>query len=152
MGRREKMKTDIAERIFHLTKYVLLFFLIFFQSYAFASDIRLEGKDFKENLLGLWEGNWTWVGQSGKEHIKIIKIDENKLHLTGFSEGGNYPDTDEVSGRIENSILLLSWPAASGSGCKEEYTMKRDDANNLILDGHFKCGDIEGEVKLKKIE
>ena len=146
------MKTAIPERIFHLTKYVFFLFIIFLQSYAFASDIRLEGKDFKENLLGLWEGNWTWVGQSGKERIKIIKIDENKVHLTGFSEGGNYPDTTKVSGRIENSTLLLTWPEAAGSGCTEEYTMKRYDSNKLILDGHFKCGDIEGEVKLKKIE
>ena len=146
------MRTDIVGRIFHLTKHILFFFIIFLQSYAFASDIRLEGNDFKGNLPGLWEGNWTWISQSGKEHIKIIKIDGNKVHLTGYSEGGNYPDTDEVYGRIENSTLLLTWPAAADSGCKEEYTMKRDDSNNLILDGHFKCGDIEGEVKLKKIE
>jgi hypothetical protein len=90
---------------------------------------------------------------SGKEHIKIIKIDENTVHLTGHMDGGlYYSDTDEVSGRIENSILLLTWPAAADSGCKEEYTMKRDNSNNLILEGHYKCGDVEGEVKLKKIE
>ena len=93
------MKTDIAERIFHLKKYVLFFFIIFLQSYVFASDIRLEGKDFKENLLGLWEGKWTYMQNSGKEHIKIIKIDENTVHLTGHMDGGMYyPDTDEVSG------------------------------------------------------
>jgi hypothetical protein len=148
------MKTNIRERIFHLAKYILLFFIIFFQSYAFASDIRLEGTDFKENLPGLWKGEWSYIGETGKERIKIIKIDEHKVHLTGYTEGGTgtYPDTDEVYGRIENSTLLLTWPTAAYTGCKEEYTMKRDGSNNLILDGHFKCGGYSGKVQLKKIE
>ena len=146
------MKTATVERIFHLTKYVLFIFVIFLPSYVFASDMRLQGKDFKENLLGLWKGNWTCAGVSGKEHIKIIKIEEKKVYLTGFSEGGINPDADKVSGRIENSTLLLTWPEAGGSGCTEEYTMKRDDSNKLILDGHYECEDSEGEVELKKIE
>ena len=146
------MKPNIAGSSFHLTKFVLLFSIIFLQSYAFASDLQIEGNDFKDNLTGQWEGKWTWIGQSGKENLKIIKIDGNKVHLTGFQEGGNYPDTDKVSGRIENSILLLSWPAAGESGCNEKFKMIRDDSNNLILDGHWKCGETEGDVRLKKLE
>jgi hypothetical protein len=146
------MKPNTAGNSFHLTKFVLLFFIIFFQSYAFASDLQLTDNDFKDNLTGRWEGKWTWIAQSGKENLKINKIEGNKVHLTGFQEGGNFPSTDEVSGRIENSILLLSWPAAGDSGCNEEFKMIRDDSNNLILDGHWKCGDTEGDVRLNKIE
>jgi len=147
------MRINIVGRIFHFSKYLLFFFIIFLQSYALASDIRLEGNDFKENLPGLWEGKWYWGDQSGKERIKIMKIDGNKVHLTGHMKGGSsYPETDEVYGGIESSTLLLTWPAAMYSGCKEEYTMKRDDSKSLILDGRYKCGRYSGKVQLKKIE
>ena len=125
---------------------------MFSQSFAFDSENRLKGNDFKENLAGRWEGNWYFGTGSGKQHIKIIKIDGDKVHLTGYSEGGNHPDTDEVYGRIENSTLLLTWPVAKPVGCKDEYTMKRDHSKNLILDGHYKCGGFTGKVQLKKIE
>ena len=146
------MKPNIAGHSFHLTTFVLLFSIISFQPYAFASDVLIEGDDFKENLIGRWEGNWTWIAQSGKQHLKIIKIDGNKVDLTGFQEHVNYPDTSEVNGRIENSTLLLSWPAAGDSGCIEEYRMIKDDSNNLILDGQWQSGELKGKVQLKKIE
>jgi len=147
------MKAKIAGHSFHLTKFVPLLFIIFLQSYALASDLQIEGDDFKNNLTGRWEGKWTWIGQEGKQHLKIIKIEGNKVHLTGLQEHVNFPDTDEVNGQIENSILLLSWPAAAGgSGCIEEYRMIKDDSNNLILDGHWQSGELKGKVQLKKIE
>ena len=60
----------------------------------------------------------SYKGETGKERIKIIKIDEKRVHLTGYTEGGTYPDTEEVYGRIENSTLLLTWQAAVYTGCK----------------------------------
>jgi hypothetical protein len=150
---REIMKTNIRGGIFHLTKYVLFFSIILLLSCTSTSVMRLEGSDFKENLPGLWEGKWYSGSISDIVRIKIIKIDGNKVHLTGWMSGGAHNDLDEVYGRIENSTLLLTWPAGADFGCKEEYTMKRDDSNNLILDGHQKCsGYGEGKVQLKKIE
>ncbi len=146
------MKTNIGGGIFHLAKYVLFFFIKLVQSCASVPVTRLEGIDFKENLPGLWEGKWQYQALSGETRIKIIKIDGNKVYLTGYSEGGPYPDTDEVYGRIENSTLFLTWPGASLEGCKEKYEMKRDDSNNLILDGHWNCVYDSGTVQLKKIE
>jgi hypothetical protein len=146
------MKTNIGGGIFHLAKYVLFFFIILVQSCASVSVTRLEGIDFKENLRGLWEGKWQYGAKSGEQRIKIMKIDGNKVYLTGYSEGGPHPDTDEVYGRIENSTLFLTWPAAALEGCKEKYEMKRDDSNNLILVGRFNCTGHGGPVQLKKIE
>ena len=118
-----------------------------------TSVMRLEGSEFKKNLPGLWEGNWYWAGRSGKRHIKIIKIDENKVELTGYTAGGDYwADTDEVSGRIENSALLLTWPSAGPNGVNDRYTMIRDDSNNLILDGIWRNPNSSGTSQLKKIE
>lgn len=145
------MKPKIVGHSFHLTKFVILFFVIFSQ-YALSSDLQIEGNNFKNNLTGRWEGKWTWIAQEGKENLKIIKIEGNEVHLTGFQEGVNYPHTDKVSGRIENSILLLSWPAAAENGCNQEFKMIRDDSNNLTLDGHWKCGETKGNVRLKKLE
>ena len=148
------MKTNIGGGTFHLARYVLFFFIILYLSCTSTSVMRLEGKDFKENLPGLWDGNWSYrSGRSGPERIKIIKIDGNKVHLTGYSAGGTAPGTDEVSGRIENSTLLLTWGSVAGSGeCKDELRMIRDDSNNLILDGPFKCPGFNGKVRLKKTE
>lgn len=146
------MNTKLRRGIFHLTKYILFFFIMFSQSFAFDQEMRLKDNDFKENLAGRWEGNWYWGSISAKERIKIIKIDGDKVHLSGYMEGGPHPDTDEVYGRIENSSLLLTWPAAKPLACEEEYTMKRDDSNKLILDGNYKCGSYTGKVQLKKIE
>jgi hypothetical protein len=151
LDKEEIMKTNIGGGIFHLTKYVLFFFIILLvQSCASTSVMRVEGDDFKENLPGLWEGKWYYSGLSGKENINISKIDGNKVHLTGFMKGSaDAGDTDKVNGRIENSTLLLEWPLP---GCDEKYTMKRDDSNKLILDGNYKCGGFNGKVKLMKIE
>ena len=74
----------------------------------------------QKNLPGLWEGKWVWRGEggrsnSGKTGIKIIKIDGNKVHLTGFAQGsGAAPSTDMVKGSLKKSALLLWWPAAAG--------------------------------------
>ena len=60
------MKTNIGGGTFHLTKYVLFFFIILVQSCTSTSAIRLEGDDFKENLPGQWEGRWYHIsGSSG---------------------------------------------------------------------------------------
>jgi hypothetical protein len=147
------MKTNIGGGIFHLTKYVLFFSIILLLSFTSTSAMRLEGNDFKENLPGLWEGKWYWGSESGKIRIKIIKIDGNKVHLTGFSEGDSMSaDTEEVYGDLENSTLLLRWPAAGPGGVNEKYTMNRDDSNNLILDGSWKGSNSSGKSQLKKIE
>ena len=115
--------------------------------------MRLEGSDFQDNLPDLWEGRWSYgAGRSDLERIKIIKIDGNKIHLTGLYAGtSNHPDTDEVYGRIENSTLFITWSALE---VEEEHKMKRDDSNNLILDGHWKgiASGRKGKVQFKKIE
>jgi len=64
------MKTNIGGSIFHLTKYVLFFFIILIQSCTSTSVMRLEGNDFKENLSGQWEGQWTY----GPGRMDIYKI------------------------------------------------------------------------------
>ena len=148
------MKTNTRGDIFHLAKCVLIFFIILlFQSCASTSTPvkNLEGSDFNENLPGLWEGNWSAGAYSGKQHIKINKIDGNEVYLTGFAQGfSSVPDADEVYGSIENSTLLLTWPDSS---CREKYSMKKDDSNILILYGTSVCESvISGSVQLKKIE
>ena len=147
------MKTNTRGSICYLTVYVLIFFVILLLSCTTTSTslIRLEANDFEKNLPGLWEGKWVVQSFSGKQHINILKINGNKIDLTGFQEGvGSYPDTNEVNGRIENSTLLLTWPASS---CDEKYTMQRDDSNILILDGRSECGAAPtAKVQLKKIE
>jgi hypothetical protein len=76
--------------------------------------MRLEGSDFKENLPGLWEGNWSYgAGRSDIERIKIIKIDGNKVHLTGWQGGGGKSDTDEVYGVITAANKVLTFRAIS---------------------------------------
>jgi hypothetical protein len=117
--------------------------------------MRLEGDDFKKNLPGLWEGYWSERSVSGKIRIKIIEIDGNNVHLTGFAEGTDlYPDAYEVSGRLENSTLLITWPTAAKKGVDERYTMNRDDSGNLILNGNWraKIDSSSGTCRLKKIE
>ena len=147
------MKTNIGGGIFHLTKYVLFFSIILLLSFTSTSAMRLEGNDFKENLPGLWEGKWYWGSESGKIRIKIIKIEGNKVHLTGFSQGDSMTaDTEKVYGHLENSTLLLTWPAAGAGGVNEKYTMNRDDSNNLILDGRWKDSSSSGKSQLTKIE
>ena len=151
-GKEEIMKTDIRGGISNLTIYVLFLSIILILSCASTSDLRLEGNDFKENLPGLWEGRWYDRNMSGKLHIKITGIDGNKVHLTGYAQGGAWvPAQDEVYGRVENSTLLLTWPISGG---QEEYIMKRDDSENLILDGNWKgqTASVSGKVRLRKIE
>ena len=152
------MKTNIRGGIFHLTKYVLFFFIILLQSCATISAIRVEGDDFKENLPGQWNGYWSHQsGRSGKLHINITGIDGNKVHLTGlYVKTRNHPDSDEVYGRIENSTLFLTWPVV---GVEEKHIMKMDDSNNLTLEGNWKGLDsnsrtrnLRGSVRFKKIE
>ena len=148
------MKIKIRGSIFHLTKSVLFFSIIVFLSCTSTSVMRLEDKDFKENLPGLWEGNMVYSpgNRTGPVRIKIIKIDGNKFHLTGYASGAA-SGTDEVSGRIENSTLILTWGAFGGTDkCKDELRMIRDDSNNLILDGPLRCPGFIGKVRLKKIE
>jgi hypothetical protein len=70
------MKIIIGGGTFHLTKYVLFFFIILVQSCTSTSVMRLENSDFEENLPGLVEGKWTYgAGHSDMERIKIINID-----------------------------------------------------------------------------
>jgi hypothetical protein len=144
------MKTNIGENLFPLSELVIFISIFLVLSCASTSVNSLEGNDFNKNLIGLWDGNWHFGNMSGKQHIKITGIDGNKVHLTGFAQGGGtFPEQDEVNGRIENSTLLLTWPI---SGTEEKYKMKRDNSNNLILDGHWKANLSNGRVQLKKIE
>ena len=152
------MKTNISRGIFQLTKYILFFSIILLLSCTSISGIRLEGDDFMENLPGLWDGYWSHQsGRSGKLNINITGIDGNTVHLTGlYVKTRNHPDSDEVYGRIENSTLLLTWPAV---GAEDKYKMKRDDSNNLTLEGNWKgiksnprTSGLNGWVRLKKIE
>ena len=105
------MRTNTKVDIFHITKFVLLFFIIFlFQSCAATSTsvTRIEDREFRKNLPGLWEGYWHGPGRTGKRHINIIKIDGNKVHLTGYSGGGGSGnDADEVYGRMKIQIYYL---------------------------------------------
>jgi hypothetical protein len=144
------MKTNIGEHPFQLSKYVIFIFIFLVLSCASTSVKRLEGDAFKKNLPGLWEGNWHFLNTSGKLHIKITGIDGNKVHLTGYAQGGaSVPAQDQVYGRVENSTLLLTWPISGG---QEEYKMIRDDSENLILDGNWKGDTVSGTVRLRKIE
>jgi len=150
------MRTNTKMDIFHITKFVLLFFIIFlFQSCAATSTsvTRIEDREFRKNLPGLWEGYWHGPGRTGKRHINIIKIDGNKVHLTGYTSGSDYsPDTDEVYGRIENSTLLLSWPLAGHLGVNDKYRMIKDGSNNLIFEGIWRTSNFSGKSQLKKTE
>ena len=150
------MKSNINVRILHASKFVLFFLIIFlFHSCAATSNSvrRLESNEFEKNLPGLWQGNWRWSGRSGKRHINIIKIEGNKVILTGYTSGGDYwAETDDVYGRVENSRLLLTWPLAGPNGVNDRYTMIKDDSNNLILDGIWQSPNSSGTSQLKKIE
>ena len=143
------MKTNIGGGIFHSTKYVLFFFIILILSCTSTSLMRLEGNDFEKNLPGVWEGTWLYTGMRGPERIKITKIDGNNVQLTGYMKGKGWsPDTEEVFGRIESSTLLLTWSVAD---CMDKLTMKRDESNNLILEGSSKCQGFAGtKVQLRK--
>ena len=144
------MKTIIGGDNFHLMKNVLFFFIILVLSCTSTSYMRLEGSDFEKNLPGRWEGYWHFLNEKGKIHIKIKGIDGNKVHLTGYAQGSaNIGAQDQVYGRVENSKLLLTWPISGG---QEEYKMKRDDSENLILDGNWKGQTVSGKVRLRKIE
>jgi hypothetical protein len=147
------MKAIIGGNTFHLTRYVLFFIIILLQACASTSGVRLEGNDFEENLPGRWEGHWKYESWSGSEKIKITKIDGNKVHLTGYTKATDPRgrNCDEVSGRFENSILFLTWQYPEGE-CEDEYVMKRDDSNNLTLDGESLCGGFYVTIGLKKIE
>ena len=151
------MGANINAGIIPATKFVLFFSIIFlFQSCATtpASFRSLESSEFEKNLPGLWEGNWRWSGRSGKRHINIIRIDGDRVVLTGYTSGGDYwAETDEVYGRIENSRLLLTWPLAGPNGVNDKYKMIQDDSNNLILDGIWRSpGSSSGTSQLKKNE
>lgn len=136
---------------FQFTRYVLFFFIILLQACALGPGERIEGSDFEENLPGLWEGSYNIGGSRAKVQIEIIKVEGNEVQLTGLMAGGaEDPETDEVSGRIENAALLLTWPAAADSGCIDKYVMARDSSNNLMLSGNKKCGSYTGDVSLFK--
>ena len=150
------MSTNTEAGIFDITKCVL-FFLFLFLLHACATASapvgRLESSEFEKNLPGLWEGNWRWSGRSGTRHINIIKIEGNRVVLTGYTSGGDYwAETEDVYGRIENSRLLLTWPLAGPNGVDDRYTMRKDDSNNLILDGIWRSPNSSGTSRLKKIE
>ena len=150
------MRANTRACISHATTFVLFFFMIsLLQSCAATPDSvrRLENSEFEKNLPGLWEGNWRWSGRSGKRHINIIKIDGNKVVLTGYTSGGDYwAETEDVYGRIENSRLWLAWPLAGPNGVTDRYTMTKDDSNNLILDGIWRSPNSSGTSQLKKIQ
>jgi hypothetical protein len=132
------------------------FFIIFLlQSCAATSTsvTRIEGREFRKNLPGLWEGNWHGPGRAGKRHINIIKIDGDRVYLTGYTSGSDYSaDTDEVYGLIENSTLLLTWPLAGHNGVNDKYKMIKDSSNNLKLYGTWRTSNVYGSSQLNKAE
>ena len=111
--------------------------------------MRIEGNDFEKNLPGRWEGNWQVSRFSGPVRIKISKIEGNLVQLTGFLDTGDFGWSDDVYGRIENSILILNWPAFSET---DRYEMKIDESNNLLLHGSYRSPQYSGTKRLKKIE
>ena len=148
------MKTIIGGGTFHQLRYIFIFFIILLQACASTpTGTRIEGSDFKENLPGQWEGYWItdYFTQTFKQGLKITKIDGSKVQLTGYANQWSGPPQNEVYGRVENSILFLTWKYPEGD-CEDEYIMKRDNSNNLILDGNFECPQWFGKVNLKKIE
>ena len=138
------------------TSILATFFIVFLLQACVttSTSVRLlENSEFKKNLLGRWEGSWNGPSRTGKRHINIIKIDGNKVDLTGYTSGGDYwAETDEVYGRIENSRLLLTWPLAGPNGVDDRYRMIIDESNNLILDGNWRGPNSFGTSQLKKIE
>jgi hypothetical protein len=99
----------------------------------------------------LWEGSYNVAGSRAKVQIEIIKVAGNEVQLTGLMAGGpDDPETDKVSGRIENAALYLTWPDAADSGCIDKFVMTRDASNNLMLSGNKKCGGYTGDVLLYK--
>jgi hypothetical protein len=152
----EIMRQKPETGVFDLTKFVLFIFFIFLIQSCVATSPpvrRVESAEFKERLPGIWEGSWNWSGRSGKRRIQIIKIDGNRVDLTGYTARGDYwADTDEVYGRIVNSALILTWPQAGPNGVSDRYTMLTDDASNLILDGIWRTPNSSGTSQLKKID
>jgi hypothetical protein len=146
------MKTIIEGGSFQQVRYIFIFIIILLQACASVSGERITGSEFIENLPGLWEGSWKATNQ-GNQHINIIKVEGSEVQLTGFAQGGTTtPDTEEVYGRIENSMLVLTWPAASEYGCKDKLIMTRDASNKLRLDGNSECGPYHFIVSLFKKE
>ena len=147
------MNTFTSGGKFQFTRYILFFLIILIQACASTSGMRLEGNDFNENLPGRWEGYWRTdlLSAQATQGIKITKIDGSKVHLTGYANQPAGPPLSEVYGRVENSILFLTWKAPEGE-CEDEYIMKRDNSNNLILDGNYSCPQWSGKAKFKKIE
>ena len=151
------MRTNTKANTFHITQFVLFFFAIFLLQSCAATptSVRfLESSEFEMNLPGLWEGNWRWSGRSGKRHINIIKIDGNKVVLTGYTSGGDYwAETEDVNGHIYKSHLLLTWPSAGPNGVTDRYKMIKDDSDSLILDGIWQSpNSSSGTSRPKKVK
>jgi hypothetical protein len=146
------MKTTMRGGTSHQVSCILIFFIILLHACASTpSGTPVEGSDFKENLIGLWEGEWQVGNARGKEKINIIRVEGNEVQLTGLMKGGGVdPDSDKVSGHIENATLLLTWPDVAEYDCKEKYVMTKDDSNNLMLYGSQRCGQYSGNVFLYK--
>lgn len=146
------MKQTLVFKSFIWATFLILFLL---QSCAATSNsvTRIEGREFRKNLPGLWEGKWHGPGRTGKKQINIIKIEGHKVHLTGYTSKSDYSaDTDEVYGRIENSTLILIWPLAGHNGVNDKYRMIKDCSNNLKLYGTWRTSNFSGTSQLKKTE
>ena len=138
---------------FHFTRYVLFSFIILLHACASGSGQRIEDSDFEKNLPGMWESSYNIAGSRAKVQIEIIKVEGTEVQLTGLMAGGpDDPETDKVSGRIENAAMLLNWPNAGDDGCIDKFVMTRDASNNLMLSGNHICGGYTGDVALYKKE
>jgi hypothetical protein len=119
---------------------------------AFAK--RIEGRSFIDNLAGQWKGRRPYADdQYAIYQLKIIKIDGNKVHLTGTRGTDTFDSGDnEVYGHVENSTLLLTWPISGGGQCKDELRMIKHNNDPLRLVVQTQCKGWETRFRLEKIE
>lgn len=115
---------------------------------------RIEGRYFIDNLSGQWKGRWLCADDRYAIYqLKIIKIDGNKVHLSGSRGTDNSGSSDdEVYGHQENSALFLTWPTTGGGQCKDELRMIKDSHDHLKLVVQTQCEGWETRFRLEKIE
>ena len=141
------MKT-ICKGFFGMVTSLILVFSM--QSCTTTKYTRLEGDNFKEKLVGKWEGRGG--GSRSREYrLEITEVDKGKVYIAGGYRQGHSssPTAYEVDGYIKNSMLFLEWEHCHAV---EEYKLLGDESDNLTLDGVYNFGVRTGKIVLKKIE